>query len=436
MPQPTPNSSPTRRISAFTGTLLVVASMVGTGVFTTTGFLVRDLGSPGAVLVAWGFGGVLAAAGALAYAELSAALPDNGGEYYLLGRIYHPAVGFVAGWVSFVVGFSAPMAAAAVAFGQYAHNLLPAVPPRALALGLVVSLGLVHLTKLAWSSWVQNVATLLDVVLILAFVLGAARHSERLSLAEPERSIDAAVLSSDFAVALVYISFAYSGWNAAVYVAGEVRDPARSLPRCLVWGTCTVVVLYLALNSVFVSAAPLAALSGVLDVGNVAAAHLFGESAARLVSALVAVGLFTTVSALLMTGPRVYEAMGRDYPRLAWLSPARGKNHAPARSVLLQVVVAVLMVLSMTFDLLIATIGLCLMLSSALTIIGVFVLRVRAPDLARPYRTWGYPVTLVAPLVLTMWACVHAAWQRPVAALVSVATLTLGYGLYWWARRP
>lgn len=197
-----------------------------------------------------------------------------------------------------------------------------------------------------------------------------------------------------------------------------------------------MVVLYLALNSVFVSAAPLAALSGVLDVGNVAAAHLFGESAARLVSALVAVGLFTTVSALLMTGPRVYEAMGRDYPRLAWLSPARGKNHAPARSVLLQVVVAVLMVLSMTFDLLIATIGLCLMLSSALTIIGVFVLRVRAPDLARPYRTWGYPVTLVAPLVLTMWACVHAAWQRPVAALVSVATLTLGYGLYWWARRP
>ncbi len=435
--RPTAPPRVTRRFGVTTAALLVVASMVGTGVFTTTGFLLRDLGSSGAVLVAWVVGGLLAVSGALAYAELAAALPFNGGEYQLLSRIYHPGVGFVAGWISLVVGFSAPMAAAAVAFGVYAAHLAPGLEPRWTALGLILVLGAVHTLRVSWGSVVQNVATVLDVVLIVLFVLGAlAMGGAPLDggYGATRASADA-VLSREFAVGLVYVSFSYSGWNAAVYVAGEVHAPERTLPRSLVLGSALVTMLYLGLNAVFVTAAPIDELSGAVDVAHVAARHLFGQSAARAVSVLISLGLLTTVGALLMTGPRVYEAMGHDYPRLSWIGGGRRGPRGPARAIAFQVAVACLMVLSMSFELLLTYMGLSLLLSSVLAIAGVFVARVRQPDIARPYHTWGYPWTMGAALALSAWALVYAALERPVAAAVSGGTLLFGYGLYLWVRR-
>lgn len=421
---------PERRLGLRTASMLVVASMVGTGVFTTTGFLLRDLGNVQAVLLAWVAGGVLAMCGALAYGELTAALPENGGEYALLSRIYHPSVGFVSGWISLIVGFSAPIAAAAVAFGAYATRVFPAVDATVWAVGLIVVTTALHVARARLGGHVQDAVTLLDVLLVLGFVVGGffAADVGRLTDATGP-PLGPVVASGDMAVGLVYVSFSYSGWNAAAYVAGEIREPGRVLPRALLLGTGVVTVLYVGLNAVFLASAPPEELSGVLEIGHVAATHLFGPSAAPWVSLLVAVGLATTVGALIVTGPRIYERMGRDHPRLAVLAPPRSR-HGPLRATALQTLVAIALAATATFDALLTYIGFTLALSAGLTLAGVFVLRRREPGLHRPYRAWGHPFTTALALALVLWMAVFTLRERPVAALAGLGTIALGLLLY------
>lgn len=439
-----------RRLGALTATLLVVASMVGTGVFTTTGIVLSDVPSATAVLVAWLLGGLLALSGALSYAELGAALPRNGGEYQLLGRIYHPAVGFVAGWVSLVVGFSAPIAASALAFGSYLAAVVPDVPPVAAAVVLIAALAALHGFDVRLGSGVQNAFTIGKILLVVGFALvgglvaagfvGGPAPSPAVgpeatlptALAAPSPvPLSDAILSPAFAVALILVSFAYCGWNGAVYIAGEVRRPGRTLPAALLVGTALVVVLYLALNLVFLAAAPLPALAGKVEVGHVAAERLFGSEAGSVLSSLIALALVSSVSAMLMAGPRVYEAMGADHPPLRVLARRTGRG-GPAIAAGLQAVVAIVMVLTASFGTLLAYIGFTLSISGGLTVIGVFVLRRREPSLERPYRTWGYPVTPAAFVALSAWMIVHTLWERPEAALPGLGTLAAGV-LLWFA---
>jgi APA family basic amino acid/polyamine antiporter len=425
-----------RRLGPSTALLLVVASMVGTGVFTTSGFLLRDLGSPLLVLLVWLVGGAAALSGALAYAELGASLPENGGEYRLLGRIYHPAVGFVAGWTSLVVGFSAPIAASAIAFGEYLDAALGAgtVPPTVAALALVAGAAFVHAVHVGAGSAIQNAFAAGKVVLIVVFVafgVGSA-DLDRLSPAPVD---GAPALAAAFAVALVYVSYSYSGWNAVLYVAGEVRAPERTLPFALVAGTTLVTALYLAVTVVVLGAAPSEVLARADErVAAVAAMALFGPGGGRLIAGLIALGLVSTVSVLVMTGPRVYEAMGRDHPRLAVLARRR-VGGGPLHAILLQTVLAAGMVLTATFDLLLAFVGLCLSAFSALTVAGVFVLRHREPALARPFRSWGHPATPLLFVGLMAWSIAHTVRARPVAALAAVATVAVGAALYRWVAR-
>ncbi len=423
----TPVHAPVRQIGAFTTMLVVVASMIGTGVFTTTGYLVRDLGSLPAVLAAWVIGGVVALFGALAYAELVAALPHNGGEYQLLSRIYHPAVGFTSGWTSLVVGFSAPIAASAIAFGSYLHALFPVIPEGASALTLVGVMSVIHAVRVTVGGRVQNALTVGKVVLILVFVAGGLAVGDlgRITTSHG-RPFAEAVLSPDLAIGLIYVSFAYSGWNAATYIAGEVRRPERSLPLALLAGTLLVTLVYLALNVVFLASAPASDLSGVLDIGHVAAVHLFGQAAGRLLTATIALGLVSTVGALIMTGPRVYEAMGRDH---AWLRPlaTRSVRGGPVVSIAVQALMSGAMVLSTSFDTLLTYIGFTLSLFAALTVVGVFVLRVREPGLARPYRTWGYPLTPIMFVALMGWMIVYAIAKKPEVSIAGFVTLAAGF---------
>lgn len=409
--------------------MLVVASMVGTGIFTTSGLLIRDLGSPLAVIAAWLLGGVLALCGALSYGELAAALPRNGGEYQLLSRIYHPAVGFAAGLVSLVVGFSAPLAASALAFGHYLSAVLPGVPPTAAGIAVVVVAAAPHALNVRLGGRVQSAMTVLEIALVVAFVAaGAARGDPSRLLAGGDRPLAVAATPA-FAVALVYVSFAYSGWNGAVYLAGEVRDPSRAVPRALLGGTSLVVVLYLALNVVFLAAAPPAELAGVVEVGHVAAVRLLGPGAGRALSALIALTLAAAVSAMLMAGPRVYERMGRDYPSLAVLA-RRSHGRGPVAAVTLQAVLALAMIATSSFGALLLYIGFTLSLVAGLTVAGVFVLRRRDPGLARPVRTWGYPVTPLLFVVLSGWMIVHALVENPASSWAGLATAVVGLGLY------
>ncbi|MCB9596693.1 MAG: amino acid permease [Sandaracinaceae bacterium] len=418
-----------RRIKGRTAAFLVVASMVGTGVFTTSGLLLEQLGSAPAVLLAWVLGGVLALTGALSYAELVAALPRNGGEYQLLSEVYHPSIGFSSGVVSFVVGFSAPVAASAIAFGSYLHAAWPAVPATPAALGLIVAMCAIHGVRVGVGSDAQDALTAFKILLIVGFVVAGAGslHTERLALGT--RPLLDASLSPAFAVALIYVTFSYSGWNAATYVAGELENPGRSLPIALISGTAVVTVLYLAVNVVFLAGAPPEALRGVVEVGAVAAEHMLGQRAGQILSAIIALGLVSTVGALIMTGTRVLDAMGRDHGPLAALA-RRATGGGPFVAVGLQGVLATIMVLTSSFDALLGYIGFTLSIFAALTVLGVIVLRVRQPDLERPYRTWGYPVTPIVFVGGMLWMIV---WSIAAEWTVAVAgAVTIGAGLALW----
>ncbi|MCB9788567.1 MAG: amino acid permease [Deltaproteobacteria bacterium] len=427
-------SSPERRLSTGSAALLVVASMVGTGVFTTTGVLLDAAPSAPAVMLVWLLGGLAALAGALSYAELAAAIPRNGGEYVLLSRIYHPAVGFVAGFVSLVAGFAAPIAASAIAFAWYLAAAFPAVPTRPAAIGLIALLTLVHSGRQRLGSRFQDIFTLSKVVLIVAFiVVGTLRLDPRQLLRGPPMT--ELLGTGGIAVGLILVAYAYSGWAAATYVAGEVRRPARALPRSLALGTGLVTALYVGLNAVFLLAAPASELRGVIEVGHVAATRLLGVEGGRILSVVIALGLVSTVGALVMTGPRVSEAMGRDYKRLRFLLRGRPDRN-PVLATLLQGALAVLLVETTAFESLLGWVGVLLTLSSALTVAGVFVLRARQPDLPRPYLTIGYPVTPCVFLALAGWMITSAVIERPAIVLASLATVALGGVLYLLASRP
>lgn len=434
MGQPSPDD-PSRRLGAPTATLLVVATMIGTGVFTTTGFLVRDLGSAPAVLAVWLLGGLAALAGALCYAELTAALPRNGGDYHLLSRIYHPALGFVAGWTSLIVGFAAPVAAAALAFGEYLRPIAPSIEPRAAGALVVVVLSVVHAFDVGRASGAQNAVTVPKVALIALFVVvGLALGDFGHLTWSPNTSLVSAATSPAFPVGLVFVYYAYSGWNGASYVAGEVRDPAKNLPRALIAGTLLVTLLYVGLNAAFLAAAPPETLSGVVEVAAVAAQHLFGDAAGKAVSATIAVGLVSAVGAMIMAGPRIYATMGEDYRPLRFLA-ARTRGGGPWAAVLLQGVLSLLMLLWADLEAIFVYVGLTLSVLSALTVLGVIVLRFTDPDLPRPYRVALYPLSPLAFVALIAWTCVHSLREEPLVALATAATLGSGLLLYGLATR-
>lgn len=434
---PGPAQAPAVRrvMGTTTATLLVVASMVGTGVFTTTGLLLESIPSSPAVLLAWLLGGVIALFGALSYAELVAAMPRNGGEYQLLSRIFHPAVGFVAGWISLIVGFSAPIAAAAIAFGVYFQAVVPAADPVLSAVVLISALSMVHAARVTLGSGLQNIFSIAKVTVVAAFIIGGCLLGQPERLTEGSIPTLNALATPGFAIGLIYVSFAYSGWNGAAYIAGEIRNPQRALPRALALGTALVTLLYLGLNVVFLSAAPQSELAGAIDVGNVAAVSLFGVKAGHLLSGVISLLLVSSVSAMIMAGPRVYQAIGEDY-RVFHFLRARSGNSGPIYAICLQAAAAFVMLFTSSFDQLLTYIGFTLSISAGLTVVGVFVLRRREPDMARPYRCWGYPLTPILFIALSCWMVVFTLVADPPVAIVGVATIAAGLVIYLLARRP
>jgi APA family basic amino acid/polyamine antiporter len=409
--------------------------MVGTGVFTSLGFQVAAFRSPFALMALWVVGGVGALCGALAYGELGAAMPRSGGEYHFLGKIYHPAVGFLSGWLSLTVGFAAPVALAAMALSAYLGRVVPLGYPKLVAAAVVCLISLVHMAGVEAGARFQVAFTTAKVLLILGFSLcGLLMASPQPLQLLPSASDVALLFGAPFAVSLVYVSYAYTGWNAAAYIVGEMRDPARSLPRALWAGTAVVMALYLVLNYVFLRAAPLDELSGQLDVGYIAAAHVFGAAGGRLMAGLISLGLLSTISAMTWAGPRVAQMMGQDIPLFGRLAATTAKG-APVGAILLQLAIVLGFLFTSTFEKVITYMGFTLALSSLLTVLGVFVLRWRQPGLPRPYRTWGYPVTPLVYIVITGWMVIYIFEQRPLVSLAGLGTLLLGLLVYFPAAR-
>src|SRR5258705_1227573 len=407
-------------VSLLVATAIVVADMVGVGVFTSLGFQVKDIPSGFSILLLWTIGGVVALCGVFSYGELGAMFPRSSGEYNFLKRAYHPAFGFVAGWVSATVGFAAPVALAAMAFGEYGKSVFANAPPLVLAIGVVWLVSLVQLTGVRHSSTFQLVATILKGVLIVAFlvcgfVIGTAQP---VSFA-PSASDFTHIVSAPFAISLVFVMYSFSGWNAATYIIGEVRLPERNVPRAMLIGTLIVLVLYVALNAVFLHTAPIDKLAGQLDVARISGSYIFGEFVGRIVGAIVCFGLIFSISAMMWIGPRVMMTMGEDLPVLL-PSARRSTGGAPAYAILFQLTIASLMLFTRSFEAVLDFIPFALLFCSFFTRLRVINLRITHHHLPPPHHAWGYPVTPVVFLLVTGFMMYYLLTEQPLRVFLGV----------------
>ena len=414
---------------------IVIANMVGTGVFTSLGFQLLDIRSGFVLLMLWAIGGVIALCGAMTYAELGAAMPRSGGEYNFLTRIYHPAVGFASGWVSATVGFAGPTALAAMTFAAYATSSLggDANPwvMKAIACGLIIVLTLVHASTRRNSGGLQVAFTVLKVGVIVAFCIAALWIADT---PQPVRFMFAAedvplLTSGAFAVSLIYVSYAYTGWNSATYLSGELEDPQRTLPWILMAGTLVVMVLYLALNYVFLRVTPMDAMVGQLEIGYIAADAAFGDLGGRFAGLVLSLLLISTVSAMTVAGPRVLQVIGEDIKQLRFLGETN-TDGVPARAILIQSTLAIIFILTSSFESVLVFSGFILALNSLVTVLGVFVLRIRQPDLPRPYRTFGYPLTPLIYLGLTAWTLIFVVINKTQESLMGLGVIAVGLIVY------
>ena len=419
-----------------TVTAVVIANMIGTGVFTSLGFQLLDIRSGFVLLMLWAVGGLAAVCGAMTYAELGAAMPRSGGEYNFLTRIYHPAAGFVSGWVSATIGFAGPTALAAMTFGAYATSILPGGGSegleKLLAVGLVIGLTLIHAGNRRNSGGLQLVFTILKVGIIVTFCLAAI---VLIDTPQPVTFLpvagDGALLTSGtFAVSLIYVSFAYTGWNAATYLSSELEQPQRTLPWILMGGTLVVTILYLSLNFVFLYSAPMEAMVGQVEVGFIAAEAAFGDLGGRFTGLVFAMLLVSTVSAMTLAGPRVIQVMGEDFPALKALGKTN-KDGIPSRAIFLQSSIALLFIFSSTFESILVFAGFTLALNSFATVLGIFVLRWQQPDLPRPYRTFLYPFPPLIYLALTGWTLWFVLVSRPAEGLFGIGIIGAGLIFYF-----
>jgi APA family basic amino acid/polyamine antiporter len=423
-----------RKISGLTATNIVVANMIGTGVFVSLGFQVISIHSDFAVMSLWVIGGLLSLCGALCYAELAVALPRLGGEYNFLSRIYHPALGFMAGWISVWVGFPAPIALSAMAFGTYFLGIVPNSSPLILSLVLVWTVTIILLVGLRTGERFQNIATIVKIALIV-FLIGAGifyQHKQPFDLA-PHADDLATMLSGPFAVSLVFVMYSYSGWNGASYLTAEVRNPEKNVPWALVTGTIIVTVLYVLLNWVFLISAPTSEIAGKPQVGLIAGQHIFGQFGGALTSAFISLGLIASVSAMSWIGSRVTKSMADDFSKLAFFGRVN-QHGTPYIAMIWQALVVTALILTGSFENVLVYTQFVLLLSSFLAVLGLIVLRFRQPNLPRPYRVWGYPITPLIFLVVTLFMMLYTIQQRIVESLLGLLTALVGLGIYYIVR--
>lgn len=446
-----------RQLGLVSATALVISNMVGTGIFTTTGFLAGDLGAPSLIFWIWVVGAICAFFGAVCYSELGVNFPSSGGEYVYLTQAYGPTWGFMSGWVSFFAGFSAPIATAAIAFSNYLGYFFPALkqenahvlfgsgdwtfvfgPGQAVACGLVLLFTILNILGVQRAARVQNALTAAKVVVLVAFIaLGFLfGHGDAAHFSQSAVRTSTSSLTAQFAVSLFFIYLAYSGWNAATYVAEELRQPSFTLPAALSIGTALVAVLYIGLNAIFIYAAPLEDMKGQIAVGALAASRLFGGSIAGIFSALMALSLSSTVNAMVTIGPRVYYAMAKNGAFPAAAAKLHPKWHTPSGAILAQSVCTMLMTMT-PFPQLVIYIGFTLNIFAVMSVGSLLLFRKREGWRKLRAVSFLYPVTPLLFILVGVWMIIYGVQMKPIiaaAAVVTIGTGALAYHVRWRRR--
>ena len=430
--------------------------MIGSGIFLATGVIAETLPSPGGVLLIWVLGGFLALAGALSCAELSASLPYAGGDYIYIREAYGKLMGFLSGWSSFLVTFSGAIAFLAMSLNGFMAFFFPvlgseevifslALPlvPITIKVGTLFAIVVVllisglHCLGVRQGSLVQNILTTLKIGALLGIVLlGVFSGNGDTAHFSPLFDWQKIGNFSVFAAAFIPVIFAYSGWNAVIYVAGEVKNPERNLPRALLWANLLVIILYLAVNVVYIYGVPVIEMKGALRVSEVATTALFGHQTSAWITAMITVSILGALNAVTMIGPRIYYAMAHDgvfFRRLALIHPTLG---TPANAIVFQAVWACFLILTGTFGTLFTYVSVIITLFSAFTVGSVMVLRCKRPDLKRPYKLWGYPIVPIAFILVHFWIVWGSIVEKQWESLWGVFIVGLGVPAYFfWKHR-
>ncbi|MEA3461940.1 MAG: amino acid permease [Bacteroidota bacterium] len=436
-----PSYSLKKSLGYFSLTNIVVGDMIGAGIFTTSGLLLAQLHDPKLLLLLWAIGGVIALCGALSYSELGARFPRAGGEYAFLSELFSPLAGFLSGWISFFVGFSAPVAASSLAFSEYLVRTLPdgdgfaqiELIKKAIAIGIILVFTIIHYFGLRSGSKIQNLLTLLKVGLIGTLVItgfvfgeGSFEHfNVQIHVAEGWAGL------KTMGLALMWIMFAYSGWNASTYVGSEVRNPVKNIPRSLITGTLLVTLIYLLLNALYVYAVPAEEMKGVISVGGLTANNLFGRTMDQFFSLFIAVILLSAISVLTIIGPRVYYAMAES-GHFFGIAKRINRSNVPGISILMQSGLAIVFILSGTFDQIITLLSFSLGIFPILAVAGVFKIRMQGKT---AYRTPWYPVPQVLFIIFSLVILVLAYLERPVESSVSLGIIFAGFPVYYLLKK-
>jgi len=410
------------KISSRAAMAVVIANMIGTGVFTSLGFQLVSITNTWSIILLWSLGAIMAISGALSYAELGTKLTRSGGEYHFLSMIYNKFIGYLSGWASLTVGFAAPIALAAMAAGAYTEKYF-GISDKLIASFLIIAVSFFHMFNLKKSSQFQNITTFIKVIVIIAFIiLGLFTPSGATSF-DWGNSWQKEILLPSFAVSLVYVSYSFSGWNAAAYIVDEIKNVKRNLPIALIAGTLLVSILYITLQIVFLKQAPLSLLSDQVEIGQIVADNIFGSIGGKIISGLIAFMLVSSISAMVWVGPRVTKAMAEDYKLWQFLSKSN-KNGIPNRAIVLQAFISLIMVFTGSFDQVLTYSAFILQLFVSLTVLSLFF--IRKDKKLKGYKSPFFPVPQIIFLIISLWILIYLLVEQPIESLIGIGILTIG----------
>lgn len=450
-----------RQLGLFDSTMILMGIVIGSGIFLTTGIMAKSLPSPGLILLAWLVGGLLTLAGALTYAELGAAMPEAGGQYVYLKRAYGSLVGFLFGWVVFLVYMTGGIAALAVGFAEYFSHFFPSLGTdkflfvlpinqfktsfqysvsygQIVAIIVIVVLSVFNYIGLGFGKTIQNIFTIIKIGMVLVFIMlgltiGTGAPGE--IFFQPQGFSFSRIIMG-LGIALVAVSWAFDGWNNVNFVASEIKQPERNLPFALILGTLGITALYLLVNIVYFYALPLQEMTGVVRIAEKATDSLFGGTTAGLVSAAIIISIFGSLNGSILTGPRVYYAMAKDglfFQRVASVHP---RFRTPAFAIIIQCLWSCLLALSGTFEQLITFVMVVSIMFWIAATASVFTLRKKYPDMTRPYKTWGFPIVPIIFIIASSGILINALMEKPTESLAGLGLTVAGIPVYFiWKKK-
>lgn len=422
-------------LSLWTSVSFIIASMVGTGIFTSLGYQLLEINTIFPLMLLWVIGGIISFCGALTYSELATIYPRSGGEYSLLSTIIHPSVGFGAGVVSATIGFTAPAVLAAIALSSYLSAFFQNIDTSLFSIFIVTIFHIIHVKSINIGTSFQNISTLIKILFILIFIgFGLSiENPQEINLLPVEGDIDI-IFGAPFAVSLVWVSYAYTGWNSVIYVAGEVKKPLQNITKSMLISTGIVMILYLLLNYTFLFTTPLKNLRGEVEIAFLSGIEIFGINGGKVISIGISILLLSTISSYVYLGPRTLAIMGQDYKELKFFNKKDSKG-IPTNAFTLQFLLSILFILTSSFKQVLMYTSICLIIISSLTVFSLFFSRLKEKDIYRPYKAFGYPLTPLIYLILNFWILFYSFSESTFESIIGAFIFLCSILVYFFLKK-